>query len=1456
MVRQLHRILSLLLVLLLLLGQALPTIAQDEPPAVPDGPPIRVSSATSVEEQLLGKMMVLMLQKAGYPVEDLTALDDAAAVRAALEAGEIDLYPEYTGTSLIAYNNLPVDALPNAANRAFELAKSLDAPRDLLWLDPADFNSSPALFVLDALDETIGTPLDTIAMLADYMNGANDPLTICVNSEFYGSADGLPGLQDLYGFTFPEENILLMDSDETYTNLVNGNCDVAQGMATDGRVAAWQLRSLEDTLDFFHFYQPAPVMRAELLDTYPDLPDVLNGVMGALDRETMTMLNAQVTLGADGLVESGDEEAVEDVVFQFLTRNNFIKPPAIRVGSKEFTEQLILGKLLVLLLRDAGYEVEDLTGFGGTPQIRAAVEAGELDIYPEYTGTATSVHHGIPVTALPTTAQRAFALARSLDAPAGLIWLDPLPFNNTYTLLVRQELFDSGIETLGDLAAYMNANDAPFTLCVESEFYVRPDGLPGLQELYGFAFREENIAVMETAATYAELRDGACDVAEGFATDGRINAWGLVGLEDTLAFFPFYNPAPVVRKEVLDLHPEISALINHLSALITNDVMIELNARVDIGADGELASGDEESIEDVAYSFLRANRLVALPEIAVSIANAEDGYYSLVSEMLMLLLADTGYQVVDKTDLGSGAIVRQAMLDGEVDLYVESVITALADYNNLPLAALPTTQDRAFALVQTLDEPNDIRWLGLMDYNEVYSIVTSDALADAEIASLDDFALYMIANDAPLTICMDSEFYASPFNGLTALETLYGFTFKPENIQLMDAEEIFAGLESGACEVAAASNLDAAARGYTVLADPLEFFLNFGSAPVIRKEVLEQNPELASLLANLTALLDEATIGELDRLIEMGPDGEEGTGDEAPVRETALTFLVNAGLIAPPAPDASEAAGADASAADAETAPEEAAPDEAAGGETSGETDSETTGEEPAPTEEGETGADAAPANGPSLSQTNPQPGTAAIPDALARLMAAPLTPIGQATATGSRQPVGRLTHTISNDLIHIGAMADTEQQLLARMISLLLVDGGYPVAETMAIGTSPDLRAMLQAGAIDIYPEFTGAALSLYHNIPLSALPTTAEGAFTLAQRLDETFSIFWFRKASFDSAYGMAVRADWAEQGMRSLFDVAAAVNGANSGTGEDLTFCVEEAFALDPELGLSSLSELYEFSLDSASVQTMPLDQIYGALRSGQCDVGEVLRTDGRVAAWNLSILTDSLGAFPNFTPAPTARRDLIVSYPELAEYLGQLGPRLEPAVMAALNAAVDLGPDGEPATGDEGQVTEVATRFLCEQQLITSCAEGTLAQETTLQESTTTPLFAALIPMTSTRELSVAVNLEEAATQADVSAITVSDSTTVADETELDAIGVSERITVTTSDTFGVNARAAANPTAEIIAVLPRNTAVAAVGRTADSSWLQIVLTDGQVAWVFAAAILTNSEVVQQLPVVGA
>ncbi|MEZ4727877.1 MAG: glycine betaine ABC transporter substrate-binding protein [Caldilineaceae bacterium] len=482
----LSRSFTLWLTLLLLLGTLAPASAQDATPQ-PDRTPIRIGSKEFNEQLLLGKMLILLLQDAGYPVEDMTATGGSRSVRTALENGDIDLYPEYIGTALSLYHELPSDALPNSASRSYELAKSLDASQGLIWLQPAAINNT---FTLIVRQDLIDQGLVSLTDLADYMNANDAPLTLCVESEFFIRQDGLPGLQKLYGFAFREENILVMEPNETYNNLRQGSCDVAEGYATDGRIRAWGFTNLADPLAFFPFYNPAPVVREEILTAYPDLPELIGELWQHLDNETMITLNARVDLGGDGIVSNGDEESIEDVAYNFLISKRLLKPAPIKVGSKEFNEQLLMGKMIVLLLRDAGYEVEDHTGLGGSPVVRAALESGEIDLYPEYTGTATSLHHNLPVSALPADAMRTYLLARSLDAPQDLVWLDPAPLNNTFTLMVRQEFADQGVTSLEELATYMNTNDAPLKICVEGEFFSRQDGLEGLQRLYGFAFRE------------------------------------------------------------------------------------------------------------------------------------------------------------------------------------------------------------------------------------------------------------------------------------------------------------------------------------------------------------------------------------------------------------------------------------------------------------------------------------------------------------------------------------------------------------------------------------------------------------------------------------------------------------------------------------------------------------------------------------------------------------------------------------------------------------------------------------------------------------------------------------------------------------------------------------------------------------------------------------------------------
>jgi osmoprotectant transport system substrate-binding protein len=267
------------------------------------------------------------------------------------------------------------------------------------------------------------------------------------------------------------------------------------------------------------------------------------------------------------------------------------------VGSKDFTEQLILGQITVIALEDAGYDVDDQVGLGGTSINREALVAGEIDLYWEYTGTAWIAHLGHEDAI--TDPQDCYDKVKAEDAGNDLVWLAMAPFNNTYTLMMKQDKGNElGIKSISDLAAYINGGgDA--SLCINQEFYARPDGFRGVEVLYGFQFNEAQVIMMDSGLTYKALQDGQCTTAMGFATDGRIAAFGFFNLEDDKQFFPVYNPAPVVRK---DANPDdIAKVLDPIAKALTTEKMMELNKRVDI---------DEEDVKDVACDFLKSEGFV------------------------------------------------------------------------------------------------------------------------------------------------------------------------------------------------------------------------------------------------------------------------------------------------------------------------------------------------------------------------------------------------------------------------------------------------------------------------------------------------------------------------------------------------------------------------------------------------------------------------------------------------------------------------------------------------------------------------------------------------------------------------------------------------------------------------------------------------------------------------------
>ncbi|HOB29639.1 MAG: glycine betaine ABC transporter substrate-binding protein [Dethiobacteria bacterium] len=268
--------------------------------------------------------------------------------------------------------------------------------------------------------------------------------------------------------------------------------------------------------------------------------------------------------------------------------------PKIIVSSKNFTEQLIVGNMVGLLMEDAGYPVDYKLRLGGTGLIHEALVNGEINVYIEYTGTALTVMlKEDPLSDPDEVYER---VKEAYQEKWNLVWLEPWGFNNTYTVTMQREVArELGIEKISDLKD--KAGD--LVIGATQEFIPRPDGLAGLEEAYGFKFKEAK--GMDPGLMYQALKEGEVDAISGFATDGRIPALDLINLVDDLGYFPPYYAAPVVRGDLLEKDPGIAEVLNKLAYKIDDTVMAELNYKVD---------GDKKDPAAVAKKFLQDNGFI------------------------------------------------------------------------------------------------------------------------------------------------------------------------------------------------------------------------------------------------------------------------------------------------------------------------------------------------------------------------------------------------------------------------------------------------------------------------------------------------------------------------------------------------------------------------------------------------------------------------------------------------------------------------------------------------------------------------------------------------------------------------------------------------------------------------------------------------------------------------------
>lgn len=265
--------------------------------------------------------------------------------------------------------------------------------------------------------------------------------------------------------------------------------------------------------------------------------------------------------------------------------------PTIKIGSKNFTEQYILGEMYAQALEAAGYPVERKLNLGGTLVAFEAMKSGEIDLYPEYTGTALlDILKGQPKSddkEVYEEVKKGYKEKWDIDV------LEQTPFNNTYVLVTTKEVAEKyNLKTLSDLAS--KAPELRFALI--PEFGERADGLPGLQKTYG-GYKFKSAKLFDIGLKYKALTSGQVDVTIAFGTDGQIAGYNLVTLEDDKHFWPPYHVAPQVRGDVLKKNPEIAEILNKLDAMLTSEAMAGLNWKVD--------GDDKEEPAAVAKEFLK-----------------------------------------------------------------------------------------------------------------------------------------------------------------------------------------------------------------------------------------------------------------------------------------------------------------------------------------------------------------------------------------------------------------------------------------------------------------------------------------------------------------------------------------------------------------------------------------------------------------------------------------------------------------------------------------------------------------------------------------------------------------------------------------------------------------------------------------------------------------------------------
>ena len=279
------------------------------------------------------------------------------------------------------------------------------------------------------------------------------------------------------------------------------------------------------------------------------------------------------------------------------------KAAPLILATKSFTEQHILSAMTVQYLRKKGFQVQPQTNIATVISHNAMINK-QIDITWEYTGTALIIFNHIDKRMSP---EESYDTVKRLEARHGLVWLKPAEMNNTYAFAMQRKRAEAeNINTMSEMVAkieHIRQTDPKhnWLLGLDLEFAGRSDGMKPLQQAYDMPLDRPQIRQMDPGLVYNAVRDGFVDAGLIYTTDGRVKGFDLKVLKDDKGFFPSYAVTPVVRKDTLEANPGLEDALNTLSGLLNNEVITELNKRVDI---------DHQSPQQVARDFLHSKGLV------------------------------------------------------------------------------------------------------------------------------------------------------------------------------------------------------------------------------------------------------------------------------------------------------------------------------------------------------------------------------------------------------------------------------------------------------------------------------------------------------------------------------------------------------------------------------------------------------------------------------------------------------------------------------------------------------------------------------------------------------------------------------------------------------------------------------------------------------------------------------